>query len=334
MRGSIRFLRHGRLVELDDIDPTTMLLDYLRLSEGKRGTKEGCAEGDCGACTIALGRLVEGRLVYRPVNSCILLLGMADGAEIVTVEDLAEPDGTLHPVQAAMVAHHGSQCGFCTPGFVMSLFTLYQTGEHASRETVNDWLAGNLCRCTGYRPIVEAGLQAIDGNPSDSFAKTSAEKERQLAELEELDGGEDVFIGDGERFFAAPASIDSLAQLYQDHPDATLVAGATDVGLWITKQLRDLPKIIHLGRVAGLLEIDDSDEALVIGAAVTYASVEGHIARLDPDLGELWRRLGAKQVRASGTVACDQITGRSTGRAALPRGLSSPYPAGRSSPGG
>jgi xanthine dehydrogenase small subunit len=313
MRGSIRFLRRGRVVELDDFEPTTMLLDYLRLSEGKRGTKEGCAEGDCGACTIALGRRVNGRLVYQPVNSCILLLGMADGSEIVTVEDLAEPDGTLHPVQAALVAQHGSQCGFCTPGFVMSLFTLYQTGQRASRETVNDWIAGNLCRCTGYRPIVEAGLQAIDGNPSDSFAKTAAEKARQLAELDELDGGEDVFVGDSERFFAAPASIDSLAQLYQDHPDATLVAGATDVGLWITKQLRDLPKIIHLGRVADLLEIEDSEEALVIGAAVTYASVEGQITRLDPDLGELWRRLGAKQVRASGTVGGNIANGSPIG---------------------
>jgi xanthine dehydrogenase small subunit len=202
MRNSIRFLRRGRLVELTDIEPTSMLLDYLRLSEGKRGTKEGCAEGDCGACTIALGRRVNGRLVYQPVNSCILLLGMADGAEIVTVEDLAEPDGTLHPVQAALVAQHGSQCGFCTPGFVMSLFTLYQTGERASRETVNDWLAGNLCRCTGYRPITEAGLEAIDGKPSDRFAKASSETERQLAEL---DGGGDVFLGNSERFFAAPA---------------------------------------------------------------------------------------------------------------------------------
>jgi xanthine dehydrogenase small subunit len=189
MRRSIRFLRRGRLVELTDIEPTAMLLDHLRLTEGKRGTKEGCAEGDCGACTIALGRRVNGRLVYQPVNACILLLGMADGADIVTVEDLAGPDGTLHPVQASLVAHHGSQCGFCTPGFVMSLFTLYHRGEKRSRQTVNDWIAGNLCRCTGYRPIIEAGLEAIDGKPSDSFAKARAETERQLAEL---DDGEEI----------------------------------------------------------------------------------------------------------------------------------------------
>ena len=313
MRRSIRFLRRGRLVELTDIEPTAMLLDHLRLTEGKRRTKEGCAEGDCGACTIALGRRVNGRLVYQPVNACILLLGMADGADIVTVEDLAGPDGTLHPVQAALVAHHGSQCGFCTPGFVMSLFTLYHRGEKASRQTVNDWIAGNLCRCTGYRPIIEAGLEAIDGKPSDSFAKARAETERQLAELDERDGGEDVFIGDGDRFFAAPASIDSLARLYEDHPDATIVAGATDVGLWITKQLRDLPKIIHLGRVQGLAVVEESAEELVIGAAATYAAVEEQITRLDPDLGELWRRLGAKQVRASGTVGGNIANGSPIG---------------------
>ena len=303
MRNAIRFLRRGRPVEIADFEPTTMLLDYLRLTEGKRGTKEGCAEGDCGACTIALGRRIDGRLVYRPVNACILLLGMADGAEVVTVEDLAAPDGTLHPVQAAMVKHHGSQCGFCTPGFVMSLFTLYHRnemgGEKVGRKTVNDWIAGNLCRCTGYRPIVDAGLEAIDGKPADRFTEARAETEETLAGLED---GEDIFIGDSGSFFAAPASIDSLARLYLDHPDATLVAGATDVGLWITKQLRHLPKIVHLGRVAGLAGVEERDAELVIGATATFDAVEAAVARLDPDLGELWRRLGAKQVRASGTV--------------------------------
>jgi xanthine dehydrogenase small subunit len=296
MRNAIRFLRRGRPVEIADFEPTTMLLDYLRLTEGKRGTKEGCAEGDCGACTIALGRRIDGRLVYRPVNACILLLGMADGAEVVTVEDLAAPDGTLHPVQAAMVKHHGSQCGFCTPGFVMSLFTLYHRnemgGEKVGRKTVNDWIAGNL------------------GKPADRFTEARAETEETLAGLED---GEDIFIGDSGSFFAAPASIDSLARLYLDHPDATLVAGATDVGLWITKQLRHLPKIVHLGRVAGLAGVEERDAELVIGATATFDAVEAAVARLDPDLGELWRRLGAKQVRASGTVGGNIANGSPIG---------------------
>lgn len=159
-RKAIRFWRKGEAVELLDFDPSMTLLDYLRLRERSLGTKEGCAEGDCGACTVALGRVKGGRLVYEPINACIFLIGQADGAQVLTVEDLSE-EGELHPVQAAMVAHHGSQCGFCTPGIVMSLFALYQEAVRpVSRETANDALAGNLCRCTGYAPIIAAALEA------------------------------------------------------------------------------------------------------------------------------------------------------------------------------
>jgi xanthine dehydrogenase small subunit len=155
-REAIRFWRQGRPVEVSGFHPRTTLLDYLRLEERRVGTKEGCAEGDCGACTVALGRVRDGRVHYEPVNACILLLGQVDGAEVVTVEDLASK-GELHPVQSAMVGQHGSQCGFCTPGIVMSLFTLYHAKEKPlSREAVNDALAGNLCRCTGYEGILRA----------------------------------------------------------------------------------------------------------------------------------------------------------------------------------
>ena len=289
MRRAIRFLRRGQVVELGDIEPTEMLLDHLRLREGACGTKEGCAEGDCGACTVALGRLVDGKLVYEPVNSCIFLTGMADGADVVAVDDLAPDGAPLHPVQQAMVDYHGSQCGFCTPGFVMSLFTLYQSGIRPDRKTVNDWLAGNLCRCTGYRPIVDAALAACDGRPADSHARKAAATAATLAGLGDSD---DLFVGDEQRFFAAPASRESLAALYATHPDATLVAGATDVGLWVTKQLRDLPKIIHLGRVAGLDAVEDQPDALVIGAGATYSQAEARLAAIDPDIAELLRRLG------------------------------------------
>ncbi len=152
MRDTIRFIKGGEFVELHDVGPTETLLDYLRLRRKETGTKEGCGEGDCGACTVALGRVIDGKLTYQPVNSCIQLLGMVDGAELVTVEDLVQ-DKRLHPVQQAMMDLHGSQCGFCTPGFIMTLFTLYHAeGEAKSRKTVTEWLAGNLCRCTGYRP--------------------------------------------------------------------------------------------------------------------------------------------------------------------------------------
>jgi xanthine dehydrogenase small subunit len=306
---SIRFLRQGRVVELTDVRPMDTVLDYLRLKERACGTKEGCAEGDCGACTIALGTLKHGRIHYEAVNSCIQLMGQVDGKEIVAVDDLAQREGNLHPVQEAMVRYHGSQCGFCTPGFVMSLFTLYHSGHVPARTDVNDWLAGNLCRCTGYRPIVDAALSCCRAEPADSYSSAASET---LAALESLQHHEDVFIGDDKSFLSLPASVDSLAELYASHPDAVLVAGATDVGLWITKQLRELPKIIFLHR-AGLDHIAASDEALTIGACATYADAEPQLSSLDPDLRELLRRLGSKQVRAAGTIGGNIANGSPIG---------------------
>ncbi len=311
MRPTIRFIRKGRLVELIDVAPTDLLLDYLRETEGSTGTKEGCAEGDCGACTVALGRMRDGRLVYEPVNSCIQLLGQVDGTEIVTVEDLVAPDGTLHPIQQAMVEKHASQCGFCTPGFVMALFAMYQsTNGQVSRDTINDWIAGNLCRCTGYRPIVDAAVAACAGSRRDRFRSGVNDMSGVLSFLAD---SEDVFIGDDKQFFAAPASLDGLADLYERHPDATIVAGATDVGLWITKQFRKLPKIIHIGKVGGFDLIEDSGREIFIGAGATYAQIEPHFRALDPDLGELLRRLGSKQVRASGTMGGNVANGSPIG---------------------
>ena len=192
MRGAIRFLRRGQIVEVSNLHPRTTLLDWLRLEERSTGTKEGCGEGDCGACTVVLARVRGGKLTYEPVNACILLLGQVDGAEVITVEDLA--NGTaLHPVQEAMVASHGSQCGYCTPGIIMSLFALYQKGqESVDRATVNDALAGNLCRCTGYRPIVEAAIEACAGPANDAFSVRAAETARQLMALQR---DEDLFVG-------------------------------------------------------------------------------------------------------------------------------------------
>ena len=310
-RSSVRFLHRGEVVSLSDVAANETLLDYLRLRRHAFGSKEGCAEGDCGACTVALGTLRGGRLEYAPVNSCICLLGMIDGKELVAVEDLASPDGALHPVQDAVLRHHGSQCGFCTPGIVMSLFTLYHGGGRCDRQAVNDTLAGNLCRCTGYRPIVDGALEACAGTPRDAFAARRAATVERLAAL---DDGEDLFIGDEARgFFAAPATVDALARLYAQHPDATLIAGATDVGLWITKQMRALPKIVHLGRPAGLADMRETEAGFHIGAGVTYARAESAMAAIDPDLVELFRRLGAKQVRAVGTLGGNIANGSPIG---------------------
>jgi xanthine dehydrogenase small subunit len=311
MRPTIRFIRKSRLVELLDVAPTTTLLDYLRETEGSVGTKEGCGEGDCGACTVAIGRMRHGKLAYEPINACIQLLGQVDGAEIVSVEDLVAADGTLHPIQQAMVENHGSQCGFCTPGFVMALFAMYQsTDGEVSRSEVNDWIAGNLCRCTGYRPIVDAAVAACKRGRHDRFRSGTSDMTGVLTFLAD---SEDVFVGDEKRFFAAPGNLDSLADLYQRHPDATIVSGATDVGLWVTKQLRDLPKIIHVGKVQDFDSIEDNGHELIIGAGATYAQVEPYFRSIDPDIGELLRRLGSKQVRASGTVGGNVANGSPIG---------------------
>jgi xanthine dehydrogenase small subunit len=298
-RASIRFLRNGAPVTLTDVPPMQTLLDYLRLTERKTGTKEGCNEGDCGACTVALGSIRNGKLTYEPVNACIQLMGQLDGKEILTVEDL----GGTHPVQQAMVKHHASQCGFCTPGFVMSLFTLHEKGEKQSRAGVNEYLAGNLCRCTGYRPIVDAALDALNTKPEP----------RDAAKLAALQDDDDIFIGNEESFIASPASLQSLAEIYEHFPKATLVAGATDVGLWITKQLRHLPQIIFLNRVHEMQSLRDGQDLLEIGAGVTYTQAEAALSQLHPDLARLLWRIGSKQVRASGTIGGNIANGSPIG---------------------
>ena len=308
VRRAVRFRFRGREVALDRFSPRATLLDWLREDMGAKGTKEGCAEGDCGACTVVLVRARDGRLTYEAVNTCILLLGQVDGAELITVEDLAE-GGTLHPVQQAMVDHHGSQCGFCTPGIVMSLFAAYHSGPQ-TYASLCDQLAGNLCRCTGYRPILTAALATCDGSPADRFAATAGER---AAALEALADGADVFIGDETRFFAAPASLDALAALYERFPDATILAGATDVGLWITKQLRDPKRIIWVGRVAGLDRIEDRGDVVSFGATASLSAAAPILAGVHSDLGEIMRRFGSVQVRASGTVGGNIANGSPIG---------------------
>ncbi|MBL1422518.1 MAG: xanthine dehydrogenase small subunit [Alphaproteobacteria bacterium] len=306
---SIEYIRNGQKVVVTQFGSTDTLLDHLRLTEGSYGTKEGCCEGDCGACTVVLGRQQDGKMHYRPVNSCIYLLGMADGQELITVDDLTGQGAPLHPVQQSMVNHHATQCGFCTPGFVMALFALYHSEQDISRDTINTQLAGNLCRCTGYRPIVEAGLEACIQTPDDQFSARAQQTAKTLADMPDRD----LFIGTDARFFAAPKTLNSLAKLYTDHPDATIVAGATDVGLWITKRLMDLPKIIYIGEMAELNQVQINDQKITIGAAVTYANAMDAVGGLDADIKETMRRIGSKQVRESGTIGGNIANGSPIG---------------------
>ena len=290
-RSSLQFLRSGRRVRLDGFSPRTTVLDWLRLQERSTGTKEGCAEGDCGACAVVVARARDGRLVYEPVNSCITLLGQLDGGELITVEDLAE-NGVLHPVQEAMARLHGSQCGFCTPGIVMSLFAHYHDDSSGgtSRDKINDALAGNLCRCTGYRPIVDAALEVCSAGVEDHFTRNAAGRSQAL---HALDDKVDLVVGDANSFFAAPASEHSSAQLYMKHPDATIVAGSTDVGLWITKRLAPLEKIIHVGRIAELAKIVENPVGYAFGAVVSLARAAPVLGSIDPDIAEVLREISA-----------------------------------------
>jgi xanthine dehydrogenase small subunit len=309
-RSFLHFIRSGRRVRIAQFAPHATLLDWLRLDERATGTKEGCAEGDCGACAVVIARERDGRLVHESVNACITLLGQIDGAELITVEDLAE-NGALHPVQEAMARLHGSQCGFCTPGIVMSLFAHYHScGGRTDRDTINDVLAGNLCRCTGYRPIVDSALEVCRTGADDQFTRKAAARH---AALRALDDKADVFVGDETSFFAAPASEQSFARLYLQHPDATIVAGATDVGLWITKKLTPLQKIIHVGRIAELAAIEETPGGLGLGAIVSLTRAAPVLGAIDPDVAEVMRRFGSMQVRAAGTVGGNIANGSPIG---------------------
>jgi xanthine dehydrogenase small subunit len=300
MRRTVDFCLNGEAVSLRDEDPARTLLTWLRERRGLVGTKEGCAEGDCGACTVVLADLdPRGELRYQPVNSCILCLGALDGKELITVEGLKGE----HPAQRAMVDCHGSQCGFCTPGFVMAMYAHCKSDDAGA--SAADAIAGNLCRCTGYRPILEACAQARAAADAQRERAEDAARKARLAALPR----DSVRV----RNFFAPASLAELAAFLVEHPQATILAGGTDVGLWITKQHRDLDYVAYVGRVGELRTLSDYSTHLEIGAAVTYAEAHEALAAIHPDIGELLRRLGAVQVRAAGTLAGNIANGSPIG---------------------
>jgi xanthine dehydrogenase small subunit len=307
---AVRFLLGQEPRALRAVDPNLTVLNYLREVEHRTGTKEGCAEGDCGACTVVLGELEGDRIRYRAVNACIMFTPQLEGKQLITVEHLRRPDGSLHPVQKAMVACHGSQCGFCTPGFVMSLFALYHSDSSPGRQRILDALAGNLCRCTGYRPIIDAARRMYELGEHDQFSEREAETVAQLRAL----GRDDrlAFAHGGKRYFA-PRRIDDLAAVCEQFPDAFLLAGGTDVGLWVTKLHRDLDTLVYVGAVEDLRRLEVTDSHLEIGAAVTYTDAMDALGARWPDFGELIRRLGSVQIRNSGTIGGNVANGSPIG---------------------
>nr|WP_231624594.1 xanthine dehydrogenase small subunit [Limnohabitans sp. 63ED37-2] len=293
-------------MNLGNVPPDRTLLDLLREDLRLTATKEGCAAGDCGACTVVVAEAVNGRLQYRAVNSCIKPAQSIDGLALWTAADLARPDGTLHPVQQAMVACHGSQCGFCTPGFVMSLFALYQRtvakGQTVDSHTAHEALSGNLCRCTGYRPIVQAAC-SLNAEPSQTVDERPIVAALQkMATTEMTDGN-----------YLRPSNLSALLQARAQHPQAQLIAGATDAGLWITQGLRRMPQIIDLTRVAELRRVEHYPQHIAIGAAVNLQDAFEALAADRPVIAPFGERFAGWPVRQSGTLGGNVANGSPIG---------------------
>lgn len=312
MSEPIRFYFRGATHEVTGQSNTRTVLQHLREDLHCTGTKEGCAEGDCGACTVVVGELRGDKLELNTVNSCIQFLPTLDGKALFTVEDLKQADGCLHPVQQAMVECHGSQCGFCTPGFVMSLWNLYLQHEKSnvapSTRQIDDALSGNLCRCTGYRPIIDAARR-MGELPEVHFDRTHV-----ADALRGLQREEPLSVSYAGQTFHAPRTLAQLAALRAELPKARILAGSTDVGLWVTKHMRDLGDIIYIGQVEELKSIEEKNGWLEIGAGVTleksYAAAHAHYPQ---ELSELWQRFASLPVRNAGTLGGNVANGSPIG---------------------
>ncbi len=302
----LRFWHRGQVMNLGNVPPDRTLLDLLREDLRLTATKEGCAAGDCGACTVVVAEAVDGCLHYRAVNSCIKPAQAIDGMALWTAADLAQRDGTLHPVQQAMVACHGSQCGFCTPGFVMSLFALYQRtvaqGQAVDSHSAHEALSGNLCRCTGYRPIVQAAC-SLSAEPAQAVNEVPIVAAlQQLAATEKTSGN-----------YLRPTTLRALLQARAQHPQAQLIAGATDAGLWITQGLRRMPQIIDLTRVAELRRVEHYPQHIAIGAAVNLQDAFEALAADRPVIAPFGERFAGWPVRQSGTLGGNVANGSPIG---------------------
>ncbi|MDQ1899737.1 xanthine dehydrogenase small subunit [Paracoccus sp. WLY502] len=309
MTPALRFLLNDQQVELTEVGASDTLLDFLRINRRLTGTKEGCAEGDCGACTVLVGRLTDDGLIYEPVNACIRFLASCHGCHVVTIEHLHGPDGGLHPIQAAMVEHHGSQCGFCTPGIVIALYGLWMANPEATATDIEVALQGNICRCTGYEPIVKAALAAgrAGGQASDALA---VERELVTSKLRDM-RGERVELSKGGERAIIPGDVDDLAAVLEAEPKATIIAGATDVGLWVTKFMRDISPAVFIGHLMKSKRVEGDE--IRLGAGVTYSEAAPLIRQHIPAAYDYWLRIGGWQVRNMGTIGANIANGSPIG---------------------
>ena len=320
---TVRFVLDGHIVEAQGERRTTTVLDYLREQLQRTGTKEGCAEGDCGACVVMVGELnAAGNGVdYVPVNSCIQLLPTLDGKSVKTIESLKKADGSLHPVQDEMIKCHGSQCGFCTPGIVMSLVNLVQVLPSPSRQQITDSLSGNLCRCTGYTPIIDAAFKAVEKKSElklDDHADVALLKEIQRAHTPTLTLDGDIIVQPVVRTkkgneFVSPATLAEAADYLLKNPTTTLLAGSTEIGLQVNKKFSRPEHIMYLGNVAELRQVTETAQAWRMGAAVSLTQVETLIAKAYPDFAEVLRRFGSPPIRSTATLAGNIANGSPIG---------------------
>ena len=300
---AISFLLDGKIVSLDFQDPsgpapTTTVLNYLRNLPGHSGVKEGCAEGDCGACTVVLSDPSDDTVSYRAIDSCLVFLPMIHGKELITVENLRKPDGALHPVQQAMVETAGSQCGFCTPGIVMSLFSLYKTKQYPDRNEIDDYLTGNLCRCTGYKPIVEAASRACVHETKDQFTKTERSTLKSLRSIPLAS----IHIQTGRQLYWRPENLAEALSLKTRHKDALVVCGATDIALRVTKKHEFLPKILDLGAIKELRTIESRGKGLRLGAGASLSTVLEALGSSYSAISGILSVFGSRQIRNLATL--------------------------------
>jgi xanthine dehydrogenase small subunit len=316
MSQPIRFFYRGEVQTISNVPPTQTILQHVREHHHCTGTKEGCAEGDCGACTVVIGELRNDRTVeLKSVNSCIQFVPTLDGKALFTVEDMKQAGGELHPVQQALVDCHGSQCGFCTPGFVMSLWGLYLKQEGKScapqRKEIDDTLSGNLCRCTGYRPIIDAAQRMLE------LPKVQFDREALSASLQAIQRQEMLTYTFEGQSFHVPTTLEQLVAIRAEKPTATILSGSTDVGLWVTKQMRNLGDIIYINQVAELQTLAEKDGQLEIGAAVTLNDAYAALAKHYPqELSELWQRFASLPIRNAGTLGGNVANGSPIGDSA------------------